>query len=74
MDVFSFMAILNFIIIVSLGLGILCPKCGAAAAEEAVEQARGLAGEAERLKHVVEYGKEEKGKECGLYIWKYSVF
>lgn len=36
-------------------------------AEEAVEKARGLTGEAERLKHLVQSGKEEKGKECVLY-------
>lgn len=70
----SFMVILNFMMIVSLGLGNLCPRCGAAAAEEAVEKARGLTGEVERLKHLVEYGKEEKGKECVLYTQKYSVF
>lgn len=63
----SFIVILNFITIVSLGLGNLCPRCGAAAAEEAVEKARGLTGEAERLKHLVQSGKEEKGKERVLY-------
>ncbi|OPJ73912.1 hypothetical protein AV530_013331 [Patagioenas fasciata monilis] len=44
MDFLSFMVILNFIIIFSLVLGNLCPRRGAAAAEEAVEKARGLTG------------------------------
>lgn len=66
MDFFSFTVILNFIIIVSLRLRELCQRYRAAAAAEAVEKARGLTCEAERQKRLLECGKEEKGKECGL--------